>query len=168
MDDLPPLRASVLFVCTGNICRSPTAEGMFRKKLAEAGLAQSVEVDSCGIAGYHVGEPPDARAQQAALRRGIDLSDLRARKLRTRDFSDFSHLLAMDTSHLMALQRAAPDSAATNGSGPTIALLSDFAPGLKGREVPDPYYGDADGFEHVLDLLESMLDGLIETIRSRS
>ncbi len=150
----------VLFVCTGNICRSPTAEGIFRALVHEEGLAGSVEADSAGIHGYHVGEPPDPRSVAAARRRGVDLSDLRARRVRSDDFERFDYLIAMDRGHRGALAAMAPP----RGEG-RIHMMLGFAPQLAVEEVPDPYYGGGDGFEHVLDLIEASSVGLIEHIR---
>jgi len=132
----------ILFVCTGNICRSPTAEGVMRALLKDAGLGAQVEVDSAGTHGYHVGDAPDPRTQEAALRRGYDLSGLRARKVSPADFARFDHVLAMDDGHLHLLRRMCPHE--------HRGKLSMFLD----RDVPDPYYGGADGFEQVLDLAE--------------
>lgn len=132
----------ILFVCTGNICRSPTAEGVMRSLLADAGLDGQVEVDSAGTHDYHIGGSPDPRTQKAALKRGYDLSGQRARKVETRDFARFDHVLAMDNSHLQLLRRICPPE--------HHGKLSLFMH----REVPDPYYGDVEDFERVLDLAE--------------
>ena len=132
----------ILFVCTGNICRSPTAEGVMRVLLGDAGLGAYVEVDSAGTHGYHIGDAPDPRTQEAALRRGYDLSGLRARKVSPNDFVRFDHVLAMDDGHLRLLRRMCPPE--------HRGKLSMFLD----RDVPDPYYGGADGFEQVLDLAE--------------
>jgi protein-tyrosine phosphatase len=132
----------ILFVCTGNICRSPTAEGVMRTLLESAGLGRQIEVDSAGTHGYHIGELPDPRTQKAALRRGYDLSALRARKVALEDFTRFDHVLAMDAGHLHLLRRVCPPE--------HHAKLSLFLH----KDVPDPYYGDAKDFERVLDLAE--------------
>ena len=132
----------ILFVCTGNICRSPTAEGVMRALLEDAGRIAYVEVDSAGTHGYHIGAPPDPRTQRAALSRGYDLSMLRARKVMPEDFIDFDHLLAMDAGHLNLLRRACPPQHRDK--------VSLFLP----ADVPDPYYGSAEDFEKVLDLVE--------------
>jgi protein-tyrosine phosphatase len=151
----------VLFVCTGNICRSPTAEGILRARLEAAGLGGRVEVDSAATHGYHVGEPPDPRSQEAALRRGVDLSDQQARRVAPGDFAAFDLVIAMDSGHADALRRMAPP-----GEEERVRLfLLDFAPQLGITNVPDPYYGGADGFERVLDLIEAAADGLIDEIR---
>ncbi|MCK2182661.1 low molecular weight protein-tyrosine-phosphatase [Halomonas getboli] len=151
----------VLFVCLGNICRSPTAEGMFRRHLDQAGLAGRVEVDSCGIGPWHVGKSPDARAQAAAASRGLDLSGLRARQLDDGDFERFDYLLAMDHDNLAALEARRPADSAAH-----VGLFLAFA-GLPDRAVPDPYYGGDDGFEEVLDLVEAASRGLVEHVRRR-
>ncbi|MBB3231608.1 low molecular weight protein-tyrosine-phosphatase [Halomonas stenophila] len=151
----------VLFVCLGNICRSPTAEAMFRRHLDEAGLAARVEVDSCGIGPWHVGKAPDPRARLAAAERGLDLSALRARQLAADDFARFDYLLAMDQDNLAALEAQRPA-----GSEAHMGLFLDFA-GLQGRAVPDPYYGGDQGFEEVLDLVEAASLGLVAAVRRR-
>jgi len=148
----------VLFVCTGNICRSPTAHGVFLHQVQAAGLAQRVRVDSAGTHDYHVGEPPDARAQAHARRRGYDLSALRARQVSRADFDAFDRILAMDRGHLRILQRQAPP-----GYG-GLQLFMDYAPPALGPDVPDPYYGGADGFEHVLDMIEHAAAGLLRSL----
>lgn len=150
----------ILFFCTGNICRSPTADGVMRAKLKAAGL--DIEVDSAGTHGYHVGAPPDGRSQEHALKRGYDLSPLRARKLLARDFSDFDLVLAMDADNLAHAEALCPPSQRHR-----LKLLLDYAPHLGRRHVPDPYYGGAAGFEDVLDLVEAACDGLIATLRPR-
>ena len=146
----------VLFVCLGNICRSPTAEGVLRHLLRQSAPGLAVEVDSAGTADYHIGEPPDLRSQQAALSRGIDLSTLRARQVAPRDFVHFDLLLAMDRQNLRALETMRPA-----GSRARIRLFLEYAANLGRLEVPDPYYGDASGFEEVLDLCTAGARGLI-------
>lgn len=154
----------VLFVCMGNICRSPTAEGVFRNLLAEQGeRIRVVEVDSAGTHDYHTGDPPDRRAIAAARRRGVDLTDLRARTVIDKDFERFDLILAMDRENLDMLQRRAPAVYRER-----IRLVMDFAPDAYAREVPDPYYGGANGFEEVLDLLELASHGLLRELRTRT
>ncbi len=156
-------RVRVLMVCTGNICRSPTAEGVLRHKLAQAGLADQVEVESAGTVDYHAGSPPDHRAQQSALRRGYDLSRQRARQLRASDFERFDLLLAMDTEHLDRLVDMCPGPLVDR-----IKLLMDYSlTRSRGTSVPDPYYGAPAGFERVLDMVEEACDGLLTDLRAR-
>jgi protein-tyrosine phosphatase len=156
-------RVGVLFVCTGNICRSPTAEGIFRKLVADAGLSEVIVADSAGTHGYHIGEPPDPRAQEAAASRGYDLSALRARRIEHADFQRFDLIVAMDRGHLAILSRlAAPSSA------PKLKLMMSYASGHGERDVPDPYYGDPQDFERVLDMLEDAARGLLEAIGAPS
>lgn len=150
----------ILFLCMGNICRSPTAEGVMRAKLAAAGLAGEVEVDSAGTHGYHVGEPPDGRTQAHALRRGYDLGRLRARQLVADDFSRFDLVLGMDADNLSRAAKLCPP-----GERHRLKLLLDYAPQTGQRHVPDPYYGGEAGFEAVLDLVEAACDGLIATLK---
>jgi protein-tyrosine phosphatase len=153
---------SVLFVCLGNICRSPTAEGVFRAHSAGAGLSGNVHIDSAGTAAYHVGSAPDPRAQAAALRRGIDLSAQRARQVEASDFTRFDYLLAMDRENLANLEAICPP-----GQHDRIHLFLEFAVAPPVLEVPDPYYGSGDGFERVLDLVEAASEGLIADIQKR-
>jgi len=150
----------ILFVCTGNICRSPTAEGVFRHMLEDAGLNQQVVVDSAGTGDWHVGEPPDTRAQKVARARGVDLADLRAREVADADFANFDLILAMDRGHLRELERARPDDTTAE-----ICLFLDYAPDLGLTDLPDPYFGDDTGFETVLDLIETAGRGLLADIR---
>jgi protein-tyrosine phosphatase len=158
---MPEVRKTrVLFVCMGNICRSPTAEAVFRHAVAEAGLKDLIECDSAGTHGYHIGEPPDRRAQQAALRRGYDMSNLRGRKVGRQDFEQFDHVVAMDRHNLSLLEALSPAQHAHK-----LALYCDFHAEYAGREVPDPYYGGADGFEQVLDLIEAVSESLIARLR---
>ncbi len=155
-------QVSVLFVCMGNICRSPTAEGVFAKRLADAGLDHLVDTDSAGTHAYHVGEPPDPRAQRTAASREVDLSPLRARRAMTEDFEDFDYVLAMDRDNYYGLQQICPE-----GQEHKLQLFMDFAPGLDIEEVPDPYYGGPAGFDRVLDMIEVAADGLLNDIRKR-
>ena len=148
----------VLFVCTGNICRSPTAEAIFRKLATDAGMA--VTADSAGTHGYHIGEPPDSRAQKAAAKRGYDLSALRARTIEGADFQRFDLILAMDEDHYSILSSMAQPAAAHK-----LKLMMTYAQRFKEREVPDPYYGGPQGFERVLDMLEDAARGLLESLR---
>jgi protein-tyrosine phosphatase len=150
---------SVLFVCLGNICRSPTAEGVFRHLLAQEIPALQVEVDSAGTADYHTGDQPDLRTQRAALRRGIDLSGLRARQVTAGDFERFDFILAMDRNNLLELEAMRPRQCRAR-----VQLFLDYAPDLGRLEVPDPYYGDASAFEEVLDLSLAASRGLIAAL----
>jgi protein-tyrosine phosphatase len=147
---------SVLFVCLGNICRSPTAEGMLRHLLKLEAPELLVEVDSAGTADYHIGEPPDSRSQRAALRRGIDLSALRARQVAPHDFARFDLILAMDRDNLRLLEAMRPAH-----SRARVQLFLEYAPELGRPDVPDPYYRDASGFEEVLDFTAAASRGLI-------
>jgi len=158
--DGTPTSVRVLFVCTGNICRSPTAEGTLRKLVADAGLADRVVIDSCGLGSWHVGDPPDPRTVRAAAARGLDLSDQRARQVRPGDFDAFDLLVAMDRGHRKQLVRLAPA-----GRGDRVVLFCDFAPGI-GPDVPDPYYGGVGGFDHVLDMVETGCRGLLDHLRA--
>ncbi|VAX02878.1 Low molecular weight protein tyrosine phosphatase [hydrothermal vent metagenome] len=153
---------SVLFVCMGNICRSPTAEGVFAKRVADAGLDERVDIDSAGTHAYHVGEPPDPRAQRTAASRDVDLSRLRARKAVAEDFEEFDYVLAMDRDNYERLQAICPE-----GSGYKLQLFLHYAPELGIDEVPDPYYGGPAGFDRVLDMIEVAAEGLLEEIRKR-
>jgi protein-tyrosine phosphatase len=159
--DATPPRLSVLMVCTGNICRSPTAEGVLRQKLAQAGLGAAIRVASAGTQGYHTAEPPDPRAVRAAAARGYDLSRLRARPLRPEDFQAFNVLLAMDKGHLEWMHKRRPPMAQAVELG-LLMPLARRHPGV--AEVPDPYYGGPAGFEHVLDLVEDACDGIVERL----
>ena len=152
----------ILFVCLGNICRSPTAEGVFRKRVTEAGLAGRIEIDSAGTHAYHVGAPPDARAQQAARQRGIDLSGLRGRQATARDIEQFDYVLAMDRENHENLLDICPD-----GFEHKIRLFMEFAPTRSEKEVPDPYFGGPAGFDRVLDMIEDAAAGLLGDIRKR-
>jgi len=153
---------SVLFVCAGNICRSPTAEGVFRQSVASAGLDQKVLLDSAGTHGYHVGHPPDRRAQSAAAQRGYDIAGLRARQVTGQDFVEFDYILAMDLDNLSCLKQLAP--AQHLGK---LGLFMEYASAWKGEEVPDPYYGGAQGFELVLDMAEDAAQGLLQQIKKK-
>lgn len=146
----------VLFVCMGNICRSPTAEGVTRAIAERQGVADRFEFDSAGTHGYHIGNPPDQRARQAAARRGYDLSMLKARQVNEFDFLRFDHILAMDHDNLELLRQACPAEHRAK-----LRLFLEFASGSEVREVPDPYYGGPEGFEQVLDLVEDAASGLL-------
>jgi protein-tyrosine phosphatase len=153
-------QVKVLFVCTGNICRSPTAEGVFRHVVAQAGLAERVSIESAGTHDYHVGEPPDPRTQSAAAGRGYDLSAQRARRVERKDFGEFDYVLAMDESHLQLLGRLCPPQHAHK-----LKLFMEFGGNPAMHEVPDPYYGGREGFELVLDLVEQASWGLLNHLR---
>ena len=153
----------ILFVCLGNICRSPTAAGVLRTLAAREAPELSIEVDSAGTAGYHVGEPPDPRTRQAAARRGYDLSALRARIVEPGDFERFDLIVAMDRENLRVLRRRAPPAAHER-----LRLLLEFAPEAGPEDVPDPYDGGPNGFEEVLDLIEAAARGLLAHLRQRS
>lgn len=146
----------------GNICRSPTAHGVFLKMLQDQSLAHLVEVDSAGTHAYHIGKGPDERSQAAALRRGVDLSPLRARQVEPADFHSFDYVLAMDDDNLQHLEMICPLSQRDK-----LRLFMEFAPQMKKREVPDPYYGGNSGFEQVLDLVEAAAEGLLQELRQR-
>ncbi len=152
----------ILFVCMGNICRSPTAEGVFRRLLAERQLEQRFEVDSAGTHDYHVGKPPDARSIAAARRRGIDLTGLRARAVDDRDVERFDLILAMDEQNLHELRRRFDGT-----HHHRLLLMMSYAPDAGTTAVPDPYYGGERGFEEVLDLLEQAADGLLRDLLNR-
>ncbi|MRW83813.1 low molecular weight phosphotyrosine protein phosphatase [Pseudoduganella sp. FT26W] len=151
---------SVLFVCMGNICRSPTAEGVFRQRVAAAGLAHRFVIDSAGTHGYHVGEAPDARSMEYALKRGYDLSAQRSRKVAAQDFEDFDYLLAMDHDNLKLLQAACPPQHRHK-----LGLMMSHATRSGADAVPDPYYGGGRGFDVVLDYLEDAADGLLAHLK---
>jgi protein-tyrosine phosphatase len=153
------IKVKVLFVCMGNICRSPTAEGVTRVLAERAGVATAFEFDSAGTHGYHIGAPPDARTRKAAALRGYDLSSLRARLVNDYDFERFDYILAMDRANLELLKLACPAKYQSK-----LSLFLQFGPSLDEDEVPDPYYGGDEGFEHVLDLIEAAAGGLLETI----
>ena len=151
----------ILFVCLGNICRSPTAEAVFRHVVTHDADGLALHVDSAGTHGFHIGEPPDARTQAAARRRGIDMSALRARQVQASDFEEFDLILAMDRANLADLTRRCPVRFHDR-----LRLLLEYA-SVTDREVPDPYYGGAAGFEQVLDLVEQASRGLLEDLRRR-
>lgn len=152
-------QVSVLFVCMGNICRSPTAEGVFRHLVQQEGHGDWITTDSAGTHAYHIGEPPDRRAQQTARSRDIDLSDLRGRKAIKSDFEEFDYILAMDDDNYRILENMCPV-----GFLDKLSLFLDFSKEYSETQVPDPYYGGDQGFEHVFDLVESASRGLLENI----
>ena len=152
-------KTAVLFVCMGNICRSPTAEGVFRHHVDAAGLSENIEIDSAGTHAYHVGEPPDRRARAAAERRGMSLDGIQARRVSTADFERFDYIIAMDEDNLYRLRQEAPDEHRAE-----LRLFLEFSEGAE-TEVPDPYYGGTAGFERVLDLVDNASRGLLEALR---
>ncbi len=151
----------VLFVCMGNICRSPLAQGVFEDVLQREGLENEVFVDSAGTGSWHVGEPPDERAQRSARLRGLDLSSQRARRLRPEDCERFDYILFMDEENRRLVEPLC------KGGTAEVRLFLDYAPEFPQREIPDPYYGGRDGFELVMDLVEAASEGLLEDIRRR-
>lgn len=152
----------VLFVCLGNICRSPSADGILRKKVADLGLQDKILVDSAGTANWHTGKQPDERSIEHALKRGYDLTPLRARQVQPEDFTTFDYVLAMDAENLANLRAITPSNAHTE------ARLFLQAYGQSAEiEVPDPYYGGDAGFEHVLDLLEQACDSLLNELKTQ-
>ncbi len=154
------MKVKVLFVCMGNICRSPTAEAVFRRYVEQAELAPHFHIDSAGTHDYHIGAGPDPRTQQAARQRGYDMSKLRGRQVEAADFARFDYVLAMDMANLSILERLRPRDAQSH-----LGLFLEFAARHVEREVPDPYYGGADGFERVLDMVEDAAAGLLQHIR---
>ena len=152
----------VLFVCMGNICRSPTAEGVFRAQVAVAGLAPHIQIDSVGTHDYHIGDAPDGRAQAAAAKRGYNLARLRGRQVGPRDFIEFDYILAMDMENLSRLQDRCPGEHAHK-----LGLFLEYSKNFLEREVPDPYYGGASSFEKVLDMVEDAGQGLLEHIQKK-
>lgn len=157
----PTVPSTVLFVCMGNICRSPTAEGVLRKLAAQAGVEHCLEIDSAGTHAYHVGEGPDRRAIAAASTRGVDISNLTARQVVVEDFYRFDYILALDSDNLLILEELQPSDGTAR-----LSLLLAFSALQKNGSVPDPYYGGAAGFEQVLDLLEEANQALLTTILS--
>lgn len=154
------MKVKVLFVCMGNICRSPTAEAVFRARVEEAGLAEHILIDSAGTHGYHIGAPPDLRTQRAAKQRGYDMSALRGRQVGAEDFTRFDYVLAMDHANLAMLYKWCPV-----GERERLGFFLEYATRHEEREVPDPYYGGAEGFERVLDMVEDAAEGLLAHIR---
>lgn len=154
-------KIKVLFVCMGNICRSPTAEGVFAHLVASKSLGDRFQIDSAGTHAYHVGDAPDLRAQKAARERGIELKQLRARKVVIADFESFDHILAMDDDNYAILQESSPAHFRHK-----IRHFLDYAPHLNQREVPDPYYGGSYGFERVLDMVEQASEGFLVALQN--
>lgn len=152
-------RPAILFVCLGNICRSPLAEAALRARAEAAGLAMTV--DSAGTGDWHIGNPPDPRAQATALRRGIDISTYRARQIRTDDFDRFTHIFALDLENLANLNRLAPPDA-----GASLSLLLDMVPGMEGRPVADPYFGGEEGFEETWAEVDAAAKALVARLLS--
>lgn len=153
------IRHKLLFVCLGNICRSPMAEGVFRRLVEQAELGDRFEIDSAGLGHWHVGQAPDRRAQAAAVARGADISSQCARQVRREDFAHFDLLLAMDRSNFSELQRLAPKNARHK-----IRYFLDFAPHVGSKDVPDPFFGGAQGFDQALDLIEAAAKGLLASL----
>ena len=154
-------RIQVLFVCMGNICRSPTAHGVFQSLVDENGLTEYIHVDSAGTHSYHIGNPPDPRSQATAQRRGVDLSTLSARRFVSSDFRDFDYLLAMDNNNLADMLAIKPDDGRARAE-----LMLAYSQRFAEREIPDPYFGN-DGFELVYDMIDDAARGLLEKIRQR-
>lgn len=156
------MRTSILFVCMGNICRSPTAHGIFEARVQQAGLSDLIQIDSAATAAFHVGNPPDPRTIRAAAGRGYDLSQQRARQVQIEDFYRFDYVLPMDRMNLGNLKALRPrDSVAQ------LQLFMEYSRQKQYGQVPDPYSGDADGFELVLDLIEDAAAGLLQHLQSR-
>lgn len=151
---------SILFVCLGNICRSPLAEGVFRHRVIEAGLDGDLRVESAGTGGWHVGDPPDPRSVDVARRNGVSLDGQSAQRVRAEDFSEFDMIVAMDRSNFTDLRRIAPE-----GSRAELVLLRDFDPEPGDGEVPDPYYGGPDGFDRVFDMIDRSCAALVQHVR---
>lgn len=156
----------VLFVCTGNICRSPTAHAVFLQRVREAGLAGRIEVDSAGTHGFHAGQAPDHRSTVAAAHRGYDLRDQRARQIEAADLSTFDYVLAMDGDNLAMLQ-ALMSTGGVSTPRARVGLLLDYVEDVAGQDVPDPYYGARNGFEEVLDLVERGAEQLLAHVRQQ-
>lgn len=155
-------KVKVLMVCMGNICRSPLAHGRFQALVEEQGLADRIQIDSAGTHAYHVGKQPDPRSQDVALRNGLDLSSQRARQVSPDDFERFDYIIAMDRDNYAILQ-----SHANEGNRHKLKMFLDYAPGVPEDEVPDPYYGGPDGFNHVYRLVDAASQGLLKAIRQQ-
>lgn len=156
-------KIAVLFCCMGNICRSPTAEAVFRARVMEAGLEKQITIDSVGTHDYHIGSQPDARTQRAASQRGYDMSMLRGRQVEVADFSRFDYVLAMDNANMAILKQLCPQAKKDR-----LGLFMHYALRHNEREVPDPYYGGEDGFERVLDMVEDSAAGLLLHIKKHN
>lgn len=156
-------KTKVLFVCMGNICRSPTAHGVFRHLVEQAGLAHAIEIDSAGTHAYHVGNPPDKRSMQTARQRGIEMADLRARKIEFSDLIEYDYVLVMDEENYANVV-----DMANSELKPKVRYFLEFAPDLNIKFVPDPYYGGEQGFEDVFDMVEAASKGLLEAIKQRA
>ena len=156
------MTVSVLFVCLGNICRSPTAEAVFRERVIAAGLEEQILIDSAGTGDWHIGRAPDPRTREAAARRGYQMDTLRARQVSPQDFYEFDVVLAMDNTNLADLQAMQPADVNV-----TLGRFLDYSTAASVKEVPDPYYGGEDGFDRVLDLIEGGADGLLDALRER-
>ncbi len=155
-------KVKVLMVCMGNICRSPLAHGRFQALVEEQGLADRIQIDSAGTHAYHVGKQPDPRSQDVALRNGLDLSSQRARQVSPDDFERFDYIIAMDRDNYAILQ-----SHANEGNRHKLKMFLDYVPGVPEDEVPDPYYGGPDGFNHVYRLVDAASQGLLKAIRQQ-
>ena len=154
-------KIKVLFVCMGNICRSPTAHGIFQTLVKRAGLEGSILVESAGTHSYHVGSPPDLRSQATALARGVDLSSQRARRFQSSDFDEFDYVIGMDNSNIADMLAIRPE-----GSDTEARLMLEFSRRFNQAQVPDPYFGE-DGFEQVYELIEDAAQGLLDSIREQ-
>jgi protein-tyrosine phosphatase len=163
MEQKEAILVKVLFICTGNICRSPTAEGVFRRLVQTNNLRDKIEIDSVGTGSWHIGHPPDERSQKAASQRGYNISDQRSRLINKKDISDSDYLLAMDTDNIQTLKRMI-----TKDKQNKPMCFLEFAPHLKQLNVPDPYYSGLNGFELVLDLIEEASKGLLIHIRKNN
>ena len=151
----------VLFVCLGNICRSPTAQAIFEKRITEHGLEDLFKIDSCGTGSWHIGKMPDSRAIEAAEKRGYSLRHIRGRKMQTKDFDNFDYFIAMDRENLKEIERLLPENFYGN-----VVLFSSFIKDSKLVDVPDPYYGGERGFDEVIDLIELGVSGFLKSILS--
>jgi len=156
------MTVSVLFVCLGNICRSPTAEAVFRERVIAAGLEEKIRIDSAGTGDWHIGRAPDPRTREAAARRGYQMDSLRARQVSPQDFYEFDVVLAMDNANLADLQAMQPADVTVS-----LGRFLDYSSETSVSEVPDPYYGGEDGFDRVLDLIEGGAEGLLDALRER-